>query len=1096
MLVTADPEGSGPMSRGGAGPGSVPYRVAGAVTAHSRLVLVVALLATALLGAGIPMIGADVDLEGITGDSPEARANDYVDENFTAAGEANTTTVLVVRTGENVLTRESLLESLRLQRAIRENDSINATLVDDDPITGLENVLAIAVIGERLENRADRLERRADEVNATTERLEAGLDAVRTLQRAFERDTAGLNESDPAYRERQARLENATAAAIERATGSLDEGQRYSYRQTATTVRIYESQLVQMEREYENASERVRYKQKKRDINGSYTWATLGIREGELNAILREADRIEDRADELEDDRPPLDEQIGALRNVSRGENPNITRSEFEGVVRDTLEGDGPRGDDILGLVAASYRINTTTADARMTAITQRTGGGGGVGIGTENRTLISAQLQLRDLATGYGDRNGRTTVAAAGTDANASGTTGGADEAGDATGGEYVVFGSGLIEEEIDRSMVDTLWIVGPLALLFVVLALTVAYRDPLDIALGVAGIFVVLVWTFGFLGWTGIPFNVLMVAVPVLLIGISIDFAVHVFMRHREHRSAPGDAGRDPDTSVRGAMTVALAGVGIALFWAAATTVIGFLANVVSPLGIIRQFGIASGFGIGAALVVFTTLVPAAKTELDELLESLGFDRRMRAFGTGGGRLSRVLSAGAVAARRAPLAVLVLVLLVTAVGTYGALGVETTFQQEDFVAGSPPDWTYSLPGPMAPGQYHAADDLDVVNEHFRPADARAQVLVRGDVATPGAIDRLVAAREDAAANDVVYTLPNGEADVEGPLSVMEEVAADNDSFNETFREFDADNDTVPEFDADDDGVAERDPRVLFDALFAADAGAAGDVIHRTDEGEYAAVRLIIGVEGDASYAETTADMRAIAAGIEAGQENATAAGAAGDPGRLTAVATGQPVVNRVIEQSLFETLVRSLVVTFVAVFVFLTVGYHLAGHGATLGAVTLVPVTLSVAWILGTMYLLGIPFNVLTVMITSLTIGLGVSYSIHVSARYRLEIDRQDNAWDALSTTVTGTGGALLGSAATTTGAFGTLAFAILPVLGQFGVITGVTIVYAWIASVIVLPTLLILWTRYAGPDVSLDAPDPGGPPPVAGDGGIEED
>ncbi len=60
---------------------------------------------------------------------------------------------------------------------------------------------------------------------------------------------------------------------------------------------------------------------------------------------------------------------------------------------------------------------------------------------------------------------------------------------------------------------------------------------------------------------------------------------------------------------------------------------------------------------------------------------------------------------------------------------------------------------------------------------------------------------------------------------------------------------------------------------------------------------------------------------------------------------------------------------------------------------------------------------------------MITSLTIGLGVAYSIHISARYTLELDRQGNVWDAMNTTVTGTGGALLGSAATTVGGFGTL-------------------------------------------------------------------
>jgi len=113
-----------------------------------------------------------------------------------------------------------------------------------------------------------------------------------------------------------------------------------------------------------------------------------------------------------------------------------------------------------------------------------------------------------------------------------------------------------------------------------------------------------------------------------------------------------------------------------------------------------------------------------------------------------------------------------------------------------------------------------------------------------------------------------------------------------------------------------------------------------------------------------------------------------------------------------------------------------------------------------------------------VLTGMITSLTIGLGVAYSIHISERYNIELDRQDDAWEAMRVSLTGTGGALLGSAATTVGGFGVLVFAIMPPLQQFGIITGMTIIYAFVASVVVLPSLLVVWTRYIGPAEALDA------------------
>jgi predicted RND superfamily exporter protein len=1074
---------------------SVPGRVAAAVAANSRTVIVLLCLLTGALAVGVPMIETDVDLEEITGDSPAAQANDYVEENFTAAGEENTTAVLLVHTGENTLTRESLLRSLRLQQRIRDNRSVNRTLVADEPITGIENAVAIARNRsdrvDTLEDRADAIEARWDELNQTEERLVAGLDEIRALQREFESDTEEIDENSSRYRRRAARLEHDVDAVVQSVTRDLDDAKRSSYRGYADAVRRFETQLAELRRKYgEEATERARYGELKRKIRDNYDPATGGMVEGELFGIFSDFRTLEEEFEALEDaDRPSLEDQIAAL------ENENLSQSEFNDTVRDVLNGTGPRGSDVLRLVESSYRVNSTTAGARMTVLTQRTRGESGLEMGVTNETLIDAQRTVRALSTDGG-----------------TGETGNATAAG-GPAGRYVVFGSGLVESEIDRSIVDTLWIVTPLALVLVVLALSIAYRDPLDILLGLVGIAVVLTWTFGVLGWVGIPFSVLLVAVPVLLIGIAIDFAVHVLMRHREHRT-PANPGDSPG-EIRPAMRTAVTGVGIALFWAAATTVIGFFANLVSPLSLIRQFGIASGVGIASALVVFTTFVPALKIELDELLESHGFDRQRRAFGTTGG-LSKVLSVGGTAARRIPLVVVALLVVVTAASGTVAVDVDTTFQQEDFIAHSPPAWTASLPGPMAPGEYRTAEDLEVVNDHFRPADAEAQLLVKGAVNSTTTFERLVEARRTAANTSQVYVLPNGRADIQDPLSVMRRVAAENDTFNTTFRAE----------DTDGDGVPDRNVPALYDALFRADGEAASQVIHRTVEGEYAAVRLVIGVQGGTSYAETTAAVQRIATVVERGRnasrtaadptttasgrdtggttttgdtsgvttitENSSGVVVIGDTGgsnttetnttegaNVTATATGGSVVNRVIERALFETLTRSFVVTFVAVFLVLTVGYRLAGHGAGLGAITLVPVTLSVAWVLGTMALIGVPFNVLTVTITSLTIGLGVSYSIHVSARYRLELDRQGNAWRALHTTLTGTGGALLGSVTTTAAAFGTLALAVLPVLAQFGLITAITIVYAFLASVLALPTLLILWTRYARADVSLRPP-----------------
>ncbi|PSQ37382.1 Patched family protein, partial [Halobacteriales archaeon QS_9_70_65] len=191
-----------------------------------------------------------------------------------------------------------------------------------------------------------------------------------------------------------------------------------------------------------------------------------------------------------------------------------------------------------------------------------------------------------------------------------------------------------------------------------------------------------------------------------------------------------------------------------------------------------------------------------------------------------------------------------------------------------------------------------------------------------------------------------------------------------------------------------------------------------------------------------------------------------------------LEAIATGQPVMNQAVAEDLFATVLEALLVTLAVVLAVLVAVYRRAEGYASLGVVTLTPVVLAVAWITGSMAALGVPFNVMTGLITSFTIGLGIDYSIHVSERYVSELNRGVGAETALERTIFGTGGALLGSTATTAGGVAILGLALLAPLQQFGVITALTIVYALLGSVVVLPSLLVLWTRWADADPAVSS------------------
>jgi predicted RND superfamily exporter protein len=110
-------------------------------------------------------------------------------------------------------------------------------------------------------------------------------------------------------------------------------------------------------------------------------------------------------------------------------------------------------------------------------------------------------------------------------------------------------------------------------------------------------------------------------------------------------------------------------------------------------------------------------------------------------------------------------------------------------------------------------------------------------------------------------------------------------------------------------------------------------------------------------------------------------------------------------------------------------------------------------------------------VPLNALTGTILSIAIGLGIDYSAHVVHRFAEEFDDDGDVYEALDATVRGTGGALTGSMLTTVTGIGVLVLAITPILGQFGLLTGLSILYSFLASIVVLPSTLVVWARLTG-------------------------
>ncbi|ERH11904.1 MAG: putative exporters of the RND superfamily, partial [halophilic archaeon J07HB67] len=731
-------------------------RIPEVVTERRRLVIVLLLIGTVVVGAGNAQVEQSTSFGSAETDSAAVEKQDFVTEEF-GDGDNRTTELLVVtRAGDgNALSRESSLRTLRYQRSLLNNETVNETLAEGDSIRGISNVLARAAVlrerrdelterADRLRERndslaadietlradAERLSARGDELNRTARTLVGSLTTAQTLQRQL----ADANETE--RRQIRSRLQSVRLSATEQ----LNDSQTAAFERAFDRVRSRQRQLDRLNASYaagevDDATYANRSRRLGAGIRAAVRNGSRGVLRAEFAAVERRATALAERRSEITDRRDRLVSDFEQLENDTaalRASPPDPTVTEqiqqLESMSDEevaTLAGDlfgadtsSPLGQLGLQLLPKGYDPGTGSADARMMVITQQTAVDTSSGATLTART-IDGQLAVRAIA----DERSKL---------------------------DAIVFGQGFVTTEESRSMSDSFVIIGPLAVVFVLSTLLLAYRDLVDIVVGMVGVLLVLVWTFGLLGWAGIVFNQIMIAVPVLLIGLSIDYNVHVVMRYREERA--------DGAPVTEAMRRSVATVGVALTLVTATTAVGFLTNLTSSLPAIRNFGVVSAAGICAALLIFGVLVPAVKIEIDELLERFGFDRAERAVGTDESRLRSVLQVGVWGAKRAPFAVLVFALLITAGSAYAGTQVDSSFSEDRFISDDPPEWTESLPEPFAPGEYSVKQNLHYIHDHFQTPDSRVSVLVEGNVTDPETLSRLTEATDAAADSPVTY--------------------------------------------------------------------------------------------------------------------------------------------------------------------------------------------------------------------------------------------------------------------------------------------------------------------------------------------------
>ncbi len=545
------------------------------------------------------------------------------------------------------------------------------------------------------------------------------------------------------------------------------------------------------------------------------------------------------------------------------------------------------------------------------------------------------------------------------------------------------------------------------------------------------------------GYLNVIGAPNQISQIA-PILLIGLGVDYAIHFTGRYREELGN--------GQSVKDATTNTLSSVGIALSLATLATIVGFLSNVVSPLPEFKDFGITVSFGILFALLLVMTFVPAIRSLLDKRAEKKESISREAFSSSGESVLNKIAGASSIIPKKLKLISVALLIGVSGYGYISFTNLDTVFNFTDFLPEDDP----------------VVATLAVLTDEFGGGFGETtSVLLEGEnLATPEIHNAIIDAINDLAGADNVVVF--------GENVANESVVASIGSMLLPQNALPGSPPQTPDMELIS-GLMSYGVQVM--------SGEGLDALKVSSTGDVDSLYKFLLVTDPATFSGSlflneeevfTAQQIKIttSAGSEGSRQLTEDIYGAFQPVinlGVDVAATNDSIVTNSVSDLISASQFQSLVFAILSSMIFLIIYYWIDLRRPFLGVVTIFPV---IAIVMGTylgMSLLDIPLNPVTATLTGIAIGIGVPFVIHVTNRFREALNNDSNPVTAITSTLKTTGGSLFGSAFTTMAGFGILTTSTLKPFQQMGQVVLVSIGFALVASILILPTLLVFWANY---------------------------
>jgi uncharacterized protein len=650
-----------------------------------------------------------------------------------------------------------------------------------------------------------------------------------------------------------------------------------------------------------------------------------------------------------------------------------------------------------------------------------------------------------------------------------------------------------------ISNNMEADLIVLIPLVLLVVILTLYFSFRRLGGVVLPMLTIIISIIWTLGLMSIMGFSLSMLDTIIPVLLVAVGSAYGIHIISHYydeiRKKESKPNESEH------KELVLAIVKRIGKPVFLAGITTIIGFGSLISSNVVPIRNFGIFTALGVGIALIISITLIPAILLLRHNSLKSSttnGLANSTNTYST----LYKFF-------HKHNIRVLFLLIIIMILGIYGTTIIDRDSVLIEYFK---KDTEIRIADKFLNTKFNGSTFFEIIVEGEKPGDLTNPVILKkmdemSDflLSKYPEIKKIVSftdfvkklnqvmnySEEKASGSDFIYNETGKEnADVEfssffeeenaeiesrqDSLTILTESNSGTDYsdknllkiINTTYLKSDNLNLSVKEFikliniEMNFKGAGFYE--IPFDpAKYPVDSSKdfkdiisqylllfSGNLSSLTDDDiEPKKTRMLVQLNDPGTIIASKA--------VKTAEEYALA----NFPEGYSIETTGTAKIMHILMDLVTKSQTRSILISLTLVFLILSITHRsLAG-----GIIGIIPIGFTVLINFGVMGIFGIRLDISTAMVAAVSIGIGIDYTIHYLSYYHFERLKTDDLEIVAQKTLSGAGKAIILNAVSVGAGFLILLFSRFNPLNYFGILIAITMIISSTASLTLLPILL---------------------------------